>query len=160
MSKTKPKTEQPATPTVPAKCPECGEFAPKAGVYCGVDHCRKKRIAAASVGIYMDDDVDDVVPDAMAIEEGKVVPLFDPAIKWLELRIPIVEYRAGAYLTKHVEIQCSPLEARGLRLLVGGVLKLNTKLANGRGLGNNPDAIRYILQEIAKAADDTKGGGS
>lgn len=159
MSRNKPKPEASAPPAAAPKCPECGAFTPKGSAYCAGDHCAKHDPTEAP-GIEIPDDESGVDPIAMVIEDGKVAPLFDPGIKWIELRIPVVEYPPAAYLTKHVEIQCSPLEARGLGLLVGGVLKLNPKLANGRALSNNPDAIRYILQEIAKAAGEPKGGGS
>ena len=74
------------------------------------------------------------------------------AIDAVTLRIPVGPIPQFSYLAEHVDLQLSPMEARGFRRLTDGVLRAAPKLANGRTPRTGPDTLRYVLQLIEAAA--------
>jgi len=159
MAKTQEKASPETDPTPPTKCAGCGVFVASGTTYCGDDHCSKDDPTAEQdpAGLQVDDDE----LDPTRADEPPPPPEFE--LREVVLRIPIKGFLPSDWVTKHVDIQLSPLEAKGLRYLVEGVLTVKPMLANGHVLARNPDAIRWILQEIARLAEEEnkpKGGGS
>lgn len=79
-------------------------------------------------------------------------PLAPPVLAKIEIPIgpPPPD---GSYITNHVEARLSHTQALGLRRLWYGYDGLGSRLADGRRVQSNADAVRLLLEQIAVAAE-------
>lgn len=60
---------------------------------------------------------------------------------------PLGELPEG-YISRHVEAQLSPQQARALRRIYEGCVDQGLRLANGRPVRHSADVIRYLLEQV------------
>ena len=58
---------------------------------------------------------------------------------------------AGIYVTRHVEVRLEGAQAETLRKVFDGLALRGARLDNGRYVSTVPDAVRWLLEELAKS---------
>jgi hypothetical protein len=70
------------------------------------------------------------------------------------VELPTAPVDPLAYMSDHVEGRLiTPKQRRGLRLILNGGLAAPARLENGRFVQTGIDAVRYLLEQVADAAE-------
>lgn len=93
--------------------------------------------------------VDQVPPttEAPAVEPGP------PAPDECTLRLPMLRLGFG-YIRRRLDADLSRTQAGQLKALELGLQSREARLANGKLVASGSDAIRWLLEELAKSAND------
>lgn len=75
----------------------------------------------------------------------------------VQIGIPLADPpEAYGYIARHVEIGALTLEqGRALRQVAEGVAERGLRLRSGRRVATPPDAIRWLLEQIAEMASES-----
>jgi len=69
------------------------------------------------------------------------------------IELPVGPPEFDGYVTRHIDIQLDQRQARALRRVFSALHDSAVRLPNGRYVQSSADALRYILEQIAAAAD-------
>ena len=64
------------------------------------------------------------------------------------VEVPLVAAPPDAYRARHVDLQLSQPQRKALKETTLGLIAAEKRLANGREIRSNADAIRFILEAI------------
>jgi len=73
----------------------------------------------------------------------------------ITIEAPVAEPPAGNYETRHIEVQLTGVQPRGLKRLFGGLY--GAQLANGRLVQTSADVVRWIMEQAAGDGETAKG---
>lgn len=76
---------------------------------------------------------------------------------------PVAELNARAHRPRHVEVNLTARQGEGLQILRDGLYERSARLANGKPIASNADAIRWWLEQLPEALmsrDIESGPGS
>jgi hypothetical protein len=67
------------------------------------------------------------------------------------IEVPLGNLVEGGHLSRHVEARLDQRQREALRRLYSGLYDARTKLANGKFVLSNADAIRWLLEQLVAA---------
>ena len=76
-----------------------------------------------------------------------------PKSRRVSIEVELGPKPAGIYVSRHVEVRLEGAQAETLRKVFDGLALSAARLGNGRYVSSVPDAIRWLLEEIARAGD-------
>jgi hypothetical protein len=87
------------------------------------------------------------LPPAGAVD---IVAALPPGV--IEIEIPVADFPADCYLSRHVQAQLDATQRIGLRRLSAGLAATDARLKNGRPVKSKADAIRWLLERLVPLA--------
>lgn len=80
-----------------------------------------------------------------------------PVIKTVRVKLPLLDLASAggeedrAYRSRHVEARLDGAQAETMKRLFRGLDQVGARLANGRRVGSNADAVRWVLEQVGGA---------
>ncbi len=80
----------------------------------------------------------------------KLVKPKKPAVKTVRISVPLGELPEQGYVSRHVDAQLTRDQGAAFRRFCIGLTERNEKLANGKPVFSNADALRWFCEQLAK----------
>ena len=86
----------------------------------------------------------------MSQENGQPAVADSTRIKQVEITVPIVSVPDVGYTLVHLQVQLDSRQGETLKRLRMALDESKAQLASGRYVASNADAVRYLLEQVAK----------
>jgi len=97
------------------------------------------------------DESDEAAPDTAKTTDAPAHEPPRPKSRRVSINVELGPKPAGIYVSRHVEVRLEGAQAETLRKAFDGLALKAARLDNGRYVSSVPDAIRWLLEEIARA---------
>lgn len=110
-------------------------------------------VPADTVGLEGLEDLDAELPAEEPAGDAPTAPE-EPAAEpiareiTVSFALPVSQAPVTGYCSRHIDIRLSGPQAEALRRLQDGLDGTGKRLANGKRVVNNADAIRYVLEQL------------